>query len=108
MTGALGIPPWFWHPDRTGDCTAHAHAGCGYQAWSGWVSDISEVSLLFAILSAVVVAGKHLNCHEPGCLLMGRHNHHASGTRWCRKHMPDDLRAAHPKPHVLERERWWR
>jgi hypothetical protein len=73
--------------------------GGGYWFWSGIGSDLGEVS----ILAALVAAWRHINCHEPSCARIGRYHHHASGSRWCLKHLPDDLVRAHPKPHQLRK-----
>jgi hypothetical protein len=60
-------------------------SGPVYGFWSGFGSDISELSL-------VGVMGAHLraaNCEVHGCWRIGRHLS-AAGHRLCRRHHPDD------------------
>lgn len=65
--------------------------GNGYQFWSGFGSDLSE------ILAPVVVLGglyRHHNCHHPGCWKPG-HRHPVHGWPSCRSHwgeQPDHLK----------------
>lgn len=51
-----------------------------YGFWSGFGSDIGEVALLSGLFAMI---HKH-NCHEQGCLRIGRHT--VDGTPWCDRH----------------------
>lgn len=73
----------------------------GYLFWSGFGSDIGEVTVLGAAISLI----RHQNCHAKGCWKLG---HPLEGTayRVCHKHNPkhsgekrnvavDEIHAAH-------------
>jgi hypothetical protein len=52
-----------------------------YAAWSG------SVPALFTLVGlSTIITGlwHHVNCHEPGCLRIGKHK--VSGTPWCSRH----------------------
>ena len=68
---------WFEH--ATGMTNG---SGPEYLAWSGWVSDIGEITLIAAIFG---LYHKH-NCHEKGCIRIGKHIF--DGTPYCTKHHP--------------------
>jgi hypothetical protein len=51
-----------------------------YNFFSGFGSDLSE----FTLLSIAVGAWHAVNCHEPGCPLIGRHK--VDGTPFCNRH----------------------
>ena len=55
-------------------------AGPYYGFWSGFGSDLGEVTLIGAVLGTYY---KH-NCHHPRCWRVGRHV--VDGTPWCNKH----------------------
>jgi hypothetical protein len=88
---ALIVAGWFFHPMRNGD---------GYNFWSGIAGSFLTAIPGWAV--AVFIYIKAFNCRQPGCLRVGPHHHAPSGTRWCGHHMPDDMRNAHPKPHLLK------
>lgn len=64
---------WLWVHTGTGD-----EAGPWYAFWSGFGSDLGEVTLAGAAFGAYY---KH-RCH--GCWRIGRHT--VDGTPWCNKH----------------------
>jgi hypothetical protein len=55
-------------------------SGTAYLAWSGILSDVGELALIGAVYGLL---RKH-NCHQQGCLRIGRHL--VDGTPWCNKH----------------------
>jgi hypothetical protein len=55
-------------------------SGPAYLAWSGVGSDVAEL----AIVGAVYGAYRKHNCHQAGCLRIGRHL--VDGTPWCNRH----------------------
>ena len=57
-------------------------SGPFYGAWSGWVSDLGELT----IFAGVVGMYRHKNCHERGCWRLGKHQY--EGTPYCHKHHP--------------------
>ena len=70
---------WFeCHMGQSGKCSP-----AYYNAWSGWVSDITEL----AVLGGLVQVFRHHNCHVKGCLRMGKP---VEGTPYlaCHRHHP--------------------
>jgi hypothetical protein len=51
-----------------------------YQLLSGFVPALTVVGLF----SLITGGWHHLNCHEPGCLRLGKHK--VNGTAWCNIH----------------------
>lgn len=62
---------WFFEPMH----------GAGYQFWSGIGSDISELT----IIVAMITWARHKNCHKKGCWRLG-HPDPEHGHPVCRKH----------------------
>src|SRR5690242_15971518 len=64
-------------------------AGPYYGFWSGFGSDLAEISVLGAIGTGVYQLVKKFNCHQPGCWRVG--NHPAAGGQFmlCYRHHPD-------------------
>jgi hypothetical protein len=64
-------------------------AGPYYGFWSGFGSDLAELSILGAIGTAVYQQVRKFNCHQPGCWRIG--NHPAAGGQFmlCYRHHPD-------------------
>lgn len=68
-------------------------ASDNYSAWSG------SVPALFTLIGmSTLITGlwAHVNCHEPGCYLIGKHK--VSGTPWCGRHQ------ANARPELSEHE----
>lgn len=86
MVGFLGIPDWFWHPLRIGD---------GYNFWSGFGSDLGELTLVAGIVSLVLMAWHHFDCHADGCPRLTWHVHADHGHPVCKRHHPDGGNAPH-------------
>lgn len=55
-------------------------SGPEYGFWSGFGSDLSEITLLVAMYALL---RKH-NCHQKRCWRIGRHV--VNGTPWCNRH----------------------
>jgi len=59
-----------------------------YNFWSGFGSDLGEITLLTGLL----VVAKHVNCHEPGCWRLTAHKMKDPATnveyKQCHKHHP--------------------
>jgi hypothetical protein len=60
--------------------------GVWYGFWSGFGSDIGEVTIIGGM---IMMYRKH-NCHQPGCWRIGRHRIEGTEYMVCRKHHPDD------------------
>ena len=57
----------------------------GYQLWSGSGSDLGELTLIGLFIGA----WRHVNCHAPWCLRLGKHPTSDGHFKLCRKHHPD-------------------
>lgn len=75
---------WYWVEIHTG---AINESDSYYGWWSGFASDIGEVTLV----TGGVLALRHINCHESGCWRRG-HVVPESGVRACHKHHPTNPR----------------
>jgi hypothetical protein len=77
-------------------------AGPYYGFWSGFGSDIAELSILGATGTAVYQLVKKFNCHSPGCWRVG--NHPAAGGQFmlCYRHHPDYL-GRRPTRELIDR-----
>lgn len=69
---------WHWFLHFTG---ADNVSGPWYGFWSGFGSDIGEVTLIAAVLGAA----RHKNCHVKGCWRLG-HSDPEHGHPVCRRH----------------------
>lgn len=91
MLAYIWTPLQHWLAIHTG--TDNESAGY-YGFWSGFGSDIGEVTLLVAVVSYA----RSINCHEPHCWRMGKHTT-VDGHKLCRTHIvmgKDDLNLAEP------------
>lgn len=75
---------WWWIEIHTGTVN---ESGPYYGFWSGFGSDIGEVTLL----TGMIVGLRHVNCREQHCWRLG-HVVPGSGVRACHKHHPIDPR----------------
>ena len=75
---------WLWIEVHTGTVN---ESGPYYGFWSGFGSDIGEVTLL----TGMFIGLRHINCQEKGCWRIG-HNVEGSPTRACHKHHPTSPR----------------
>lgn len=74
------------HPLGTCTGTPGQITGCrGYNAWSGIISDISEITLIIGLIMLII----HHTCHVGLCLRPGRHPVEGTGYKVCRRHHPD-------------------
>ena len=79
---------WHWIEIHTGTVN---ESGPYYGFWSGFGSDLGEVT----ILGAVAVGLKHVNCHDKGCWRIITHKVDGTPFKACRKHHP--VLSQHPK-----------
>jgi hypothetical protein len=98
---------WLLHVPHLGDwLRVHLgivnEAGPYYAFWSGFGSDLAEISILGAIGTAVYQLVKKFNCHQPGCWRIG--NHPAAGGQFmlCYRHHPD-YQGRRPGAELIER-----
>ena len=61
-------------------------ASGAYQFWSGFGSDLGELTLIGALLGIY----RHHNCHVEGCARLGKHEYEMNGAKYklCAKHHP--------------------
>lgn len=69
---------WHWLLHYTGSDNV---SGPWYGFWSGFGSDLGEITLI----AAVVAAARHKNCHVKGCWRLG-HPDPEHGHPACRRH----------------------
>lgn len=79
---ALGLTVDFWHGflHVVGVWPTPPGTSPWYQLWSGLVPALTVVSLVTLLAGA----WHRVNCHEPGCLRIGRHR--LNGQTWCDTH----------------------
>lgn len=73
-------------------------SGPWYGFWSGFGSDLAEITLIGALLGLL----RKNNCHVHGCWRIGRHPVEGTTYTVCRKHHPDPPLSAE---HVAQRHR---
>lgn len=76
---------YYWLEIHSG--TARGGPDPYYNFWSGFGSDLGELT----IVTGIVMGLRHVNCHERGCWRLG-HTVPESGIRACHKHHPTDPR----------------
>jgi hypothetical protein len=98
---------WLLHVPHLGDwLQVHLgivdETGPYYGFWSGFGSDLAEISVLGAIGTGVYQLVKKFNCHQPGCWRVG--NHPAAGGQFmlCYRHHPD-YQGRRPGAALIER-----
>lgn len=80
-----GIQHWISYNTGSYNIPGTAH---NYNFFSGFGSDLSEVTLFFAAVSLILHLYRVHNCEVTGCMRIGRHDT-AAGHTVCRKHHPD-------------------
>jgi hypothetical protein len=60
-----------------------------YGFWSGFGSDLGELTLVTAFVAGLYGAFSKINCHAPGCPRIGKHDVVDTPYRLCRRHHPD-------------------
>jgi hypothetical protein len=77
-------------------------AGPYYAFWSGFGSDLAEISIVGAIATGLYQQVRKFNCHQPGCWRVG--NHPAAGGQFmlCYRHHPD-YQGRRPGADLIER-----
>lgn len=73
---------WQWFLHVTGSDNT---SGIYYGFWSGFGSDLGEVTLL----AAIVIGFRRINCHVRHCWRIGKYEVKGTPYKVCRKHHPD-------------------
>lgn len=88
LLGSHGIF-WHWVEVHTGTVN---ESGPYYGFWSGFGSDLGEITLITAILTPGILAARHHNCATRGCWRLTGHTLEDPDThvkyRYCHKHHP--------------------
>jgi len=99
-----------WFALHTG--TLHGGPDLYYNFWSGFGSDLGEVTLITTVGIGVYTGVRKVNCHTKGCWRIGHHALDGTPYILCRHHHPsvpnggashEQILAAHRK-HKAERE----
>jgi hypothetical protein len=104
---AVGVIAWVLHASVVNHWLA-VHTGTVnepgpyYGFWSGFGSDLAELSILGAIGTGVYQLVKKYNCHEPGCWRVGTHPAAGGQFLLCYHHHPD-FRGKRPTHEMIER-----
>jgi hypothetical protein len=103
----VGIVAWIFNASPVNHWLA-VHTGTVnepgpyYGFWSGFGSDLAEISILGAIGTGVYQLVKKYNCHEPGCWRVGTHPAAGGQFLLCYHHHPD-FRGKKPTHELIER-----
>jgi len=93
---------WWWVEVHTGTVN---ESGAYYGFWSGFGSDLGELT----ILGGVIQIARHANCHSKGCWRIAKHPVEGTPYKVCRKCHPTingkptraDIHAAHTSSRGL-------
>jgi len=77
-------------------------SGPYYGFWSGFGSDLAEISILGAVGTAVYQLVKKFNCHQPGCWRVGTHPAAGGQFMLCYRHHPD-YQGRRPDADLIEK-----
>lgn len=83
---------YHWIEIHTG--IAHGGPDPYYNAWSGFLSDLGEVTLIGAVFAGVYGAYRKINCHDPECWRIGKHPTEGGTFMFCHHHHPDLMQYA--------------
>ena len=76
-----------------------------YNFWSGFGSDLGEVTLISAVGIGVYTGVRKVNCHTKGCWRIGRHSLDGTPYILCRHHHPSVPSTGATHEHILEQHR---
>ena len=102
-----GLVVWLQHARLVGSWL-QVHTGIVnepghyYAFWSGFGSDLAELSILGAIATGIYQLVKKYNCHEPGCWRVGNHPTADGQFHLCYRHHPD-FQGRKPNHELIER-----
>ena len=75
-----------WFADHTG--ISNGGPDPYYNFWSGFGSDLGEVTLISAVAIGVYTGVRKVNCHTKGCWRIGHHSLEGTPYILCRHHHP--------------------
>ena len=76
-----------------------------YNFWSGFGSDLGEVTLISAVGIGVYTGVRKVNCHAKGCWRIGHHPLDGTPYVLCRHHHPHVPSRGATHEHILEQQR---
>jgi len=76
-----------------------------YNFWSGFGSDLGEVTLITAVSIGVYTGVRKVNCHTKGCWRIGHHPLDGTPYILCRRHHPGVPTHGASHQHILEQHR---
>lgn len=79
-----------------------------YNFWSGFGSDLGEVTLITAVGIGVYTGVRKVNCHTKGCWRIGHHPLDGTPYILCRHHHPHVPTEGASHEHILEQHRKYR
>ena len=77
-------------------------SGPWYGFWSGFGSDLAELTLIGAVATGVYQIVRKYNCHEPRCWRVGTHPAAGGQFLLCYRHHPD-FQGKRPTHEMIER-----
>lgn len=79
-----------------------------YNFWSGFGSDLGEVTLISAVAVGVYTGVRKVNCHTKGCWRIGHHPLDGTPFILCRHHHPHVPNGGASHEQILEQHRRYR
>ena len=93
-----------WISYHTGISTVHSNP-VFYNFWSGFGSDLGEVTLITTVGIGVYTGVRRANCHTKGCWRIGHHPLEGTPYHLCAHHHPDVPEGGASHAEILERGR---
>jgi hypothetical protein len=88
-----------WFALHTG--TLHGGPDQYYNFWSGFGSDLGEVTLISAVCVGVYTGVRKVNCHTKGCWRISHHPLEGTPYVLCKHHHPDVPNHGASHEHIL-------
>jgi hypothetical protein len=92
-----------WFADHTG--VTHGGPDVYYNFWSGFGSDLGEVTLVSAVCVGVYTGVRKVNCHAKGCWRIGHHALNGTPYILCRHHHPEVPNTGASHEQILKEHR---
>jgi hypothetical protein len=93
-----------WISYHTGTTTVHPNP-VFYNFWSGFGSDLGEVTLITTVGIGVYTGVRKANCHTKGCWRIGHHPLEGTPYHLCAHHHPDVPEGGASNEQILEHGR---
>lgn len=93
----IAVQHWLSAHTGTGELSTNVY----YNFWSGFGSDLGELTLVSAVGVGVYTAARKVNCHTKGCWRIGHHKLEGTPYILCRHHHPDVPTEGASHEHIL-------